>query len=103
MKIPLPLMPATEAKLRELGRAVEPLFQVDEAEISRDAKGLYRRLQPEVTTNRRLLNAVPRLVASLLASLDWVAPGHDAHRKAIAAVWAEVERSLEDGRGVKEA
>jgi hypothetical protein len=92
----LPLNPTTESLLGELGRAVEPLFPVDEPQVSREAMSLYRRLQPGVTTNQRLLNAVPRLASSLLSSLEWAAPKHDTHRQDIERIWAEVQRSLED-------
>jgi hypothetical protein len=80
--------------LEALGRAVEPLFHADEPEVSRDARSLYRRLLPDVTTNQRLLGAVPRLVLSLLSSLDRLSPKHELHRQAVASIWDVVERSL---------
>jgi hypothetical protein len=91
----LPLNPATLTALEALGRAVEPLFHFDEPEVSRDARSLYRRLMPDVTTNQRLLSAVPRLVSSLLSSLERLSPKHDLHRQAVASLWDVVERSLD--------
>jgi hypothetical protein len=91
----LPLKPATETALGELGRAVELLFSVDEPDVARDARSLYRRLQPDVTKNQRLLSAVPRLVRSLLSSLDLLAPKHGVHRQTITMIWAAVEKTLD--------
>jgi hypothetical protein len=91
----LPLKAATETALGELGRAVEPLFHVEESDVCRDARSLYRRLLPEVTKSQRLLSAVPRLVLSLLSSLERLAPKHGVHRQTIAAIWVEVERTSE--------
>ena len=91
----LPLKPATKTALKELGRAVEPLFHVDEPDVSRDARSIFRRLQPDVTENQRLLSAVPRLVHSLLSSLDLLAPKYGVHRQTITTIWTEVESTLE--------
>jgi len=91
----LPLKSATETALGELGRAVAPLSQAEGPDVCRDARSLYRRLVPEVTKSQRLLSAVPRLVLSLLSSLERLAPKHGVHRRTIAAIWVEVERTLE--------
>ncbi len=90
--VPLPLNPATEAMLKDLGRAVEPLFHADEPAISRDARSVFRRLLPEVTRSPHLLEAVPELVSSLLFSLDHLAPKYDLQRRPIAAAWKEIEK-----------
>ena len=94
-KLTLPLDPATAARLEAVGPLLEPLFSVEEPEVSRDARSLYRRLAPQITTSQRLLSSVNRLGDSLLASLDRLAPKHDGPRRALAAAWAEVERSIE--------
>ncbi len=83
--------PATEDVLRELGQAVQPLFRADEPYVSRDARSLFRRLLPDVTSNPRLLGAVPELVASLLYALDHLSPKYELHRARIVAAWKEVE------------
>jgi len=88
----LPLNPDKEAVLRDLGRAVEPLFQADEPEVSRDARSVFRRLLPDVTRNPYLLSQVPKFVSSLLYALDHLAPKYDPHRKPILAAWKEVEK-----------
>ncbi len=88
----LPLNPAMEAVLKDLGRAVEPMFQADEPEVSRAARSVFRRLLPDVTKTPQLLGEVPRFVASLLYSLDHLSPKYDVQRKPIAAAWKEVER-----------
>ena len=83
--------PAAIVALGNVGRAVEPLFLADEPEVCRDAKSLFMRLVPDVTKNPQLLDEVPKLIASLLESLDRLAPRHAAHRRAIAAAWAAFE------------
>jgi hypothetical protein len=86
-----PLTPAAEAALRDIGLAVEPLFCADEPAISRDARSLFRRLVPDVTKNPHLRGAVPKLVASLLDSLDRHGPKYTLEQRAIAGAWREVE------------
>lgn len=88
----LPLSPAMEAVLKDLGQAVEPLFHADEPGVSRDARSVFRRLLPDVTKTPHLLGEVPRFVASLLYSLDHLSPKYDLQRKPIVAAWKEVER-----------
>lgn len=91
-----PLTPAAEEALREIGRAVEPLFHAEEPGVCRDAKSLFRRVAPNVTTNQQLLNAVPRLVQSLLESLNRLGPKYEIPRGAIATAWAEVVNASKD-------
>jgi hypothetical protein len=85
--------PAAEAALKELGRAVQPLFHAEEPSIGRDARSLFRRLLPDVIGTPRLLGAVPGLVASLLYSLDHLAPKYELQRMRIAAAWKEIEKA----------
>ncbi len=88
-----PLPPAAETALRDIGLAVEPLFRAAEPAISRDARNLFRRLIPDVTKNPHLRSAVPKLVASLLDSLDLQGPKYEAQQRAIAEAWLEVEKA----------
>jgi hypothetical protein len=83
--------PGAVIELGNVGRAVEPLFLVEEPEVCRDAKSLFLRLVPDVTKNPQLLDEVPKLIASLLESLDRLAPRYAAHRSAIASAWAAFE------------
>jgi hypothetical protein len=92
----LPLKPATENVLEELGRAVEPLFHAAEPHVCRDARSIYRRLLPDVTKNEILLETVPHLVVSLLHSLEILAPKYDLQFRTVETAWAEVERTLTD-------
>jgi len=91
-----PLPPAVETALRDIGLAVEPLFHADEPAISRDARSLFRRLVPDLTRNPALRGAVPKLVASLLDSLDLQGPKYEAQHRAIAEAWLEVEKASKD-------
>jgi hypothetical protein len=83
--------PAAVSALENVGRVVEPLFHADEPEVCRDAKSLFMRLVPDVTKDSQLLDEVPKLIESLLASLGRLAPEHAADRIAIAAAWEAFE------------
>lgn len=83
--------PAMQTPLKDLGNAVVTLFPADEPHLSRDARCLYRRLVPDVTTSPQLLDGVPLFVASLLDSLDRLEPKYGAERTAIAAAWGKIE------------
>jgi hypothetical protein len=90
-----PLNPAAEVALRNIGRAVEPLFHAEDPGVCRDARGLFRRVVPDTTKNQHLLDAVPKLVASLLDSLERLGPTYEVQRNAITDAWFEVERASE--------
>jgi hypothetical protein len=95
-----PLPPAAETALREIGLAVEPLFRADEPAISRDARSLFRRLVPDVTRNPHLRGAVPKLVTSLLDSLERLGPKYELQKRSIAVAWQQVERASKDQRAI---
>lgn len=90
---PFRVQAAMQTPLKDLGNAVVTLFPADEPQLGRDARCLYRRLVPDVTTSPQLLDGVPLFVASLLDSLDRLAPKYSSERRAIAAAWTEVEGS----------
>jgi hypothetical protein len=90
---PFRVQAGMQAPLKDLGNAVVALFPAEEPEVGRDARCLFRRLVPDVTTSPQLLDGVPQFVESLLDSLDRLEPKYSSERRAIAAAWVEVEGS----------
>ena len=61
----LPLNPAKETALGQPGRAVEPLFRVEESDVREGTRSLSPRLLPEVSKSQGPPSEVPGLGLSM--------------------------------------